>query len=63
MAVEVGIAVLAAERATPAMADALEELVAAIDGTLDDFPAYRQVDIRLHVGLAETTGSPRLVTR
>ena len=29
---------------------------------LEDFPAYRQADIRLHVGLAEATGSPRLVT-
>ena len=35
--------------------------MAQIDGLLDDFPAYRQVDIRLHVGLAEMTGSPRLV--
>jgi len=60
-AVEVGIAVLAAERATPAQADALDELVVAIDATLHDFPAYRQLDIRLHVGLAEMTGSDRLV--
>ena len=28
---------------------------------LEDFPAYRQADIRFHVGLAEATGSPRLV--
>ena len=60
-AVEVGIAVLAAERATPSRVDSLDELVAAIDGELHDFPAYRQFDIRLHVGLAEMTGSPRLV--
>ena len=53
MTVEVGIAVLAAERAQPAMVDALEELVVAIDDTLDDFPAYRQIDVRFHVGLAE----------
>jgi GntR family transcriptional repressor for pyruvate dehydrogenase complex len=62
MTVEVGIAVLAAERASPEMVATLDELVVAIDGMLDDFPAYRQVDIRLHVGLAELTGSPRLVT-
>jgi GntR family transcriptional regulator, transcriptional repressor for pyruvate dehydrogenase complex len=62
MTVEVGIAVLAAERARPEMVAVLDELVVAIDETLDDFPAYRQVDIRLHVGLAELTGSPRLVT-
>jgi DNA-binding FadR family transcriptional regulator len=62
MTVEVGVAVLAAERAGPEAVDALEELVVGIDGVLDDFPAYRQLDVRLHVGLAEATGSPRLVT-
>lgn len=60
-AVEVGIAVLAAARATAVQADVLDELVAEIDRLLDDFPAYRQIDIRLHVGLAEMTGSQRLV--
>jgi GntR family transcriptional regulator, transcriptional repressor for pyruvate dehydrogenase complex len=62
MAVEVGVAVLAAERAEPEMLDALDDLVVVLDGMLEDFPAYRQVDIRLHVALAETTGSRRLVT-
>ena len=62
MAVEVGIAVLAAERAVPAQLDALDQLVVAIDAMLDDFTAYRQADVRLHVGLAEATRSPRLVT-
>ncbi len=33
----------------------------ALDDLLDDFPAYRQLDVRFHVGLAELTGSPRLV--
>ena len=61
MAVEVGIAVLAAERAQPAMVDALEELVVTIDDLLDDFTAYRPLDVRFHVGLAELTGSPHLV--
>jgi GntR family transcriptional regulator, transcriptional repressor for pyruvate dehydrogenase complex len=61
MAIEVGIAVLAAERAQPAMVDALEELVVTIDDLLDDFTAYRPLDVRFHVGLAELTGSPQLV--
>ncbi|HEX4012105.1 MAG TPA: FCD domain-containing protein [Solirubrobacteraceae bacterium] len=61
MTVEVGIAVLAAERGRPEMVDALEQLVLAIDDTLNDFPAYRQIDVRFHVGLAELTGSPHLV--
>jgi DNA-binding FadR family transcriptional regulator len=62
MAVEVGVAVLAAERAEPQMLDTLDELVIAIDGMLDDFAAYRQADVRWHIGLAEATQSPRLVT-
>ena len=61
MTVEVGIAVLAAERASDPAVDALEELLVAIDDTLDDFPAYRQIDVRFHVGLAELTANPQLV--
>ena len=34
----------------------LDELVAAMDELLDDFPAYRQADVRFHIGLAEATG-------
>jgi GntR family transcriptional repressor for pyruvate dehydrogenase complex len=62
MAVEVGVAMLAAERATPEMLDSLDAVTASLDGLLDDFAAYRQTDIRLHVGLAQATGSPRLIT-
>jgi DNA-binding FadR family transcriptional regulator len=61
MAVELGVAVLAAERATAEALAALDRQAHALAGLLDDFPAYRQVDIHLHVGLAETTGSGRLV--
>jgi GntR family transcriptional regulator, transcriptional repressor for pyruvate dehydrogenase complex len=61
LAVELGVAVLAAERAEPDAVDELEELVAELEDLLEDFPAYRQADIRLHVGLAEATRSPRLV--
>jgi DNA-binding FadR family transcriptional regulator len=62
MAVEIGVAVLAAERADTRALDALDDLVLALDGMLEDFPAYRQADVRLHVALAEATDSPRLVT-
>jgi GntR family transcriptional regulator, transcriptional repressor for pyruvate dehydrogenase complex len=62
LAVELGAAVLAAERAGPDALDALDELVIAMDGLLEDFPGYRQADVRWHIGLAETTRSPLLVT-
>ncbi len=61
MAVELGAAVLAAERAESADLDALDEVAATLEGTLEDFAAYRQADIRLHVGLAEATRSTKLV--
>jgi DNA-binding FadR family transcriptional regulator len=61
LAVELGVAVLAAERAERSDLDALDLLLATLDDALEDFPAYRQADIRLHVGLAEATHSPRLV--
>jgi GntR family transcriptional regulator, transcriptional repressor for pyruvate dehydrogenase complex len=60
---EVGIAVLAAERATPEGIAALEPLIAELDGSLEDYLTYRRFDVRLHVGLAELTGSTRLVAR
>jgi GntR family transcriptional repressor for pyruvate dehydrogenase complex len=62
LAIEVGVAVLAAERADVEALQALYEMAGAMETMLDDFDAYRQADVRLHVGLAETTGSPRLVT-
>jgi DNA-binding FadR family transcriptional regulator len=61
LAVEVGVAVLAAERADPDDLAVLEELVVALDAVLEDFAAYRQLDVRWHVALAEVTRSPRLV--
>ncbi len=61
MAVELGVAVLAAERASSAELDALEEVADTLDRALEDFTAYRQGDIRLHVGLAAATHSRRLV--
>ena len=61
LAVEVGVAVLAAERAEPGDLDALDDVALALEDAVEDFAAYRQADIRLHVGLAETTRSDRLV--
>jgi GntR family transcriptional regulator, transcriptional repressor for pyruvate dehydrogenase complex len=61
LAVELGVAVLAAERASADALDRLDELAHTLDGLLEDFATYRQVDVRLHVGLAEATGSSRLV--
>ena len=62
IAIEIGVAVLAAERAAPDAIDQLDELVNAIETLPDgDFAPYRQLDVRLHVGLAEATGSSRLV--
>jgi DNA-binding FadR family transcriptional regulator len=62
LATELGVAVLACDRADPAALAPLDELVDAMDGLLDDFPAFRQADVRFHIGLAETTGSTPLMT-
>jgi DNA-binding FadR family transcriptional regulator len=62
LAVEVGVALLAAERAGPPALDRLDELAAAIDDCVEDYAQYRPADVRFHIGLAESTGSRRLVT-
>jgi DNA-binding FadR family transcriptional regulator len=61
LAVELGVAVLAAERAEPQALAAIDEVMEALDDALEDFAAYRRADVRLHVALAEAAGSPRLV--
>lgn len=61
LAVELAVAVLAAERAEPAALEPLDELVAVMDASLDDFAAYRQADVRWHIGLAEAAGGQRLL--
>src|SRR5271168_4350140 len=53
LAVELGVAVLAAERAQPEDVQALEAIGATMERALEDFVAYRTADVRLHVGLAE----------
>jgi DNA-binding FadR family transcriptional regulator len=55
------VAVLAAERARPEAIPPLDALVREMEARMDDFPAYRQLDVRFHVALAEAAQSPRLV--
>jgi DNA-binding FadR family transcriptional regulator len=62
LAVEVGVAVLACDRAQPEMLGPLDDLIDAMDGLLGDFPAFRQADVRFHIGLAETRASAPLMT-
>jgi DNA-binding FadR family transcriptional regulator len=61
LAVELAVAVLAAERADPAALDPLDELIVAMDATLEDFAGFRQADVRWHIGLAEAAASQRLI--
>ena len=61
LAVELGVAMLAAERAEPGAVAPLNDLVATMAERLHDFAAYRQADVRFHIGLAEATGSAHLV--
>ncbi len=61
MALEVGVAVLAAQRADAAACETLAALADTMEHQLDDYPSYRQSDVRFHVALAEATGSGRLI--
>lgn len=62
LAVELGVAALAADRAQPEGLEPLVALVAEMDDMVEDFGRYRQADVRFHIGLAEATGSHRLIT-
>ena len=62
VAIETGAVVLAAERGSEQQFDRLEQLVAKMDGELEDFEEYRRTDIRFHLGLAEAGHSPRLLS-
>jgi len=64
VAIEVGSVILASERAQSADLAALDELVARmgeVEG-LGNFDPYRRADIRFHIGVAEASHSPNLVT-
>ena len=62
LAVETGVVVLAAERATAddlSRLDDFTDRMAATEGAR--FQAYRRADVRFHIGMAEACHSPRLV--
>jgi DNA-binding FadR family transcriptional regulator len=61
LGVELGIAALCAERVREDELEPLDELVTAMDGLTEDFPRYRQADVRFHISLADATRSPRLI--
>jgi GntR family transcriptional regulator, transcriptional repressor for pyruvate dehydrogenase complex len=61
LTVELGTALLAAERADAAAIVLLRSLVDTMAASPNDFTAYRRADVRFHVGLAEATGSAALV--
>jgi DNA-binding FadR family transcriptional regulator len=60
VAVEVGAVVLAAERAGATVLARLGRQVEAMR-RVEDFASYRQADVFFHLGLAEASGSARLV--
>jgi DNA-binding FadR family transcriptional regulator len=61
LAVELAVALLAAERAEEDALAPLDDCVAAMNAALEDFPSYRHADVRWHIGLAEAAGSQRLI--
>jgi DNA-binding FadR family transcriptional regulator len=60
VAVETGATVLAVERAGDADFDRLAELTERMDAA-SAFEEYRRADVHFHIGLAEASGSARLV--
>ncbi len=60
LAIEVGVVLLAAERADTDAVNVLAGLVAEMEPLVGDFSAYRKADVRFHLLLAQTTGSARL---
>jgi DNA-binding FadR family transcriptional regulator len=61
LAVELGVTLLAAQRAPGEALDLLDVLSAEMAAALEDFAAFRQADVRWHVALAEAAGSERLI--
>ena len=61
LAVELGVAVLAAERAEPEAIERLDALVAEMARQRRRLRRLPAADVLFHIGLAEATGSPALV--
>ncbi|MFN8162191.1 MAG: FCD domain-containing protein [Solirubrobacterales bacterium] len=61
VAIEMGSAVLAAERCQPEDLDRLHEQVEKM-AAAEEFEEYGRADVRFHIGIAEAAHSPRLVT-
>jgi DNA-binding FadR family transcriptional regulator len=61
VAVELGVVVLASERATETEHASLSALVERMSGP-SGFEDYRRADIRFHIGIAGAAHSPHLVT-
>lgn len=62
VAIECGAALLAAERGNTDAFELLDTLIEQMDEPAD-FDAYRLADVRFHIGLAEASGTSRLVAR
>jgi GntR family transcriptional repressor for pyruvate dehydrogenase complex len=60
VAIEAGAVLLAAERGRLAHLDRLEPLTDRM-AAASEFEDYRRADVRFHIGIAEATGSARLV--
>ena len=60
VALECGIALLAAERGDARAFSHMAELIEQMDDP-SDFEAYRRADVRFHIALAEATGTARLI--
>jgi DNA-binding FadR family transcriptional regulator len=60
LAIEVGVVIRAAERATEEDLEPLDDLTRAMDDAVE-FEDYRRADVRFHMGIAEATHSPRLI--
>lgn len=61
LAIEFGAVALACQRADAEALAALAAHVEQMDDLLDDYDAYRPMDVRFHIGLAEASGSGRLI--